>query len=114
LPQLASACPARRDGTASIRQALFWTNRTAIAIGCGYGVLLAGVVRFGAALTTHTTAIAILLGAAGFSLPDTSVTACLHTSIFDTEETMRLPAQISAPGCYLMAVIALFVWHFGV
>jgi hypothetical protein len=99
----------------AVRHALFWTNHTAIAIGGFYGILLAVIVRFGTALTTHATAIAILLGAVGFLAAGyIGYGVTPHEYVRGHEDDMRLLAQISAPGCYLVAVTALLFWHFQV
>lgn len=97
----------------AIRHALFWTPGAAIAIGAVYGILLGVLVRFGTALTTHTTTAGVVLGvlgllAAGY-IGDSVPTGL---NVRSPGDERRALAQMGAVGSYLVAAVALFFWHF--
>jgi hypothetical protein len=96
----------------AIRHALFWTPSTAIGIGAVYGILLGVLVRFGTALTTHTTTAGVVLGvlgllAAGYIGDGVPTRHDIQTP----GDERRALAQKGALGSYLVAALALFFWH---
>jgi hypothetical protein len=93
----------------AIRHALFWSSGAAVAIGSGYGILLAVLVRFGIALSTHTTTAGVAFSVFGFLAAGYighRVPAGAYAEASGDEK--RVLAQMAALGCYLVAVIVLY------
>lgn len=113
LPVVLAIFAASNIRSFAIRRALFWTPRTAVAIGGVYGILLAVLVCFGIALTNHTITAGVVLGVSGFFAAGyIGFGVPTGRSVQTPGDEKRLLAQMAALGCYLVLVIALLLWHF--